>query len=104
MTALTAPRDIFVEFVFVHGLRGGPRSTWTFKDDPATFWPLWLPESPQFAHVRIHTYGYNTDWQGRVSTNIDDFGIALLESLATSPQLQTDVSVSTTSNQYLCKS
>src|SRR4051794_35026162 len=61
LNVLDNPKTPFVEFIFVHGLRGGSRKTWTFNDDPATFWPMWLPDDKhhRFAHVRIHTYGYN---------------------------------------------
>lgn len=94
LKALTEPKDAFIEFVFVHGLRGGSRSTWSFNDDAATFWPLWL-DTPEFEHVRIHTFGYkNTDYQGRVNvTVINDVGTALLEHLVNGPQFKRDTTV-----------
>src|SRR3954469_7017291 len=45
LRALVECQDPLVEVVFVHGLRGGSRSTWSANDDPATFWPQeWLVE------------------------------------------------------------
>jgi hypothetical protein len=97
LNVLENPKDPLVEFIFVHGLRGGSRRTWTCDDDPATFWPMWLPDDKhrRFAHVRIHTYGYNADWADRrtsVST-VNDFGYQLLESLVNGPYLTRDANV-----------
>jgi hypothetical protein len=97
LNVLENPKNSFVEFIFVHGLRGGSRKTWTFDDDPATFWPMWLPDDKhhRFAHVRIHTYGYNADWTERRTSvsNVNDFGYQLLESLVNGPYLTRDANV-----------
>jgi len=88
LRALVECQDPLVELVFVHGLRGGSRSTWSANDDPATFWPQeWLVEDSRFfdlrAHVRIHSFGYSADFtERRVNLNsFNDFGITLLEQL-----------------------
>ena len=37
------------DLVFVHGLGGGSRSTWTKSLDPLLYWPQeWLPQDPGF--------------------------------------------------------
>lgn len=82
---LAIPAEPMVDFVFVHGLGGGSRKTWCKDDDPLLFWPKeWLPRDPEFKHVRIHSFGYDSDWTERRPPsilNIHDFGKALLESL-----------------------
>jgi hypothetical protein len=90
------PPDPIVEFIFVHGLRGGSRKTWSFSDDPALFWPKeWLPQEDAFKHVRIHSFGYNADFSERgVSvTNVNDFGRSLLENIQNAPPLRRNANV-----------
>jgi hypothetical protein len=84
-----------LEFVFVHGLNGGSRKTWTFGEDPDLFWPKeWLSRDPAFKNVRIHTFGYDSNWtEGKAIYNIHDFGQALLNDILTSPHMRADVEV-----------
>ena len=87
---LHAPSEPLIDFVFVHGLRGGSRKTWSKSDDIAHFWPKeWLPAEPKFKHVRIHSFGYNSDWAERKASalTIHDFGQALLGDIQNSPEL-----------------
>ena len=51
-----------VQIVFVHGLNGSKRGTWTYSKD--SFWPEWLHEDRGLEDVRIATFGYNS------STNV----------------------------------
>ncbi|KAK3955712.1 hypothetical protein QBC32DRAFT_377094 [Pseudoneurospora amorphoporcata] len=55
------------------------------------FWPKeWLPHEVGFRHVRLHSYGYNSDWtarKGRALT-VHDFGQALLADIYGSPHLR----------------
>jgi hypothetical protein len=87
LRVLVECQDPLVEVVFVHGLCGGSRSTWSANDDPAAFWPQeWLAEEFRLdlrAHVRIHSFGYSADFaERRVNLNsFNDFGITLLEQL-----------------------
>jgi hypothetical protein len=49
-----------VDIVFVHGLTGNHKSTWTALES-GVFWPRdLLPES--LPHCRILTFGYDSDW------------------------------------------
>jgi len=58
----TPPPLHLVQIIFVHGLNGSKRRTWTHgKTD---FWPLWLKELEGMEGVRLATFGYNS------STNI----------------------------------
>lgn len=55
------------------------------------FWPKeWLPAEPGFEHVRIHSFGYNSDWMTRKESllTVHDFGQALIADIYNSPHLQ----------------
>ena len=81
LNLLYDPSEPLIDFIFVHGLRGGSRKTWSKTADPAHFWPKqWLPTESRFKNVRIYSYGYNSDWGERKGSaaTIHDFGQALL--------------------------
>ena len=70
-----------VDIVFIHGLGGTSRNTWSKDKDPELFWPLkFLPFEPDFCFTRIFTFGYNANFHkaGNVSTSILDFAKDLL--------------------------
>jgi hypothetical protein len=48
-----------VQIIFVHGLGGSKRGTWTHPQTRG-FWPAWLKEHPGLDKVRIATFGYNS--------------------------------------------
>ncbi|KAF1955023.1 hypothetical protein CC80DRAFT_395054, partial [Byssothecium circinans] len=90
LTVLHNPAEPLIDFVFIHGLRGGSRKTWSKMSNPAHFWPAaWLPMEPCFRNVRIHTFGYNSDWGARKgsSVTVHDFGQALLAEMYSSPSI-----------------
>ena len=90
LTSLFVPEEVFADFIFVHGLKGGSRKTWSFSPDPAHYWPKeWLPGDPDFKHVRIHTFGYHSDWGETKGSNfnIHDFGQNLVEEIQSSPTI-----------------
>ncbi|KAI9847286.1 MAG: hypothetical protein M1837_002873 [Sclerophora amabilis] len=54
------PDEPEVDVVFVHGLNGHPRNTWTSKN--GVFWPAQLlPKSLNTVNARILVYGYNAN-------------------------------------------
>ena len=76
------------DLVFVHGLGGGSRSTWTKSGDPALYWPKeWLPEDDAFQDVRIHSFGYDSDWTKGSTLGIQDFAKTLLGSILDCPHI-----------------
>lgn len=61
VTEVYSHPDAKVDIVFVHGLNGDPRQTWTSKNN-GLFWPSQLlPVSLKSAQARILVYGYNAD-------------------------------------------
>ncbi|KAI1322516.1 NACHT and WD domain protein [Xylariaceae sp. FL0255] len=69
------------DIVFIHGLGGTSRLTWSKNKSPELFWPLtFLPLEPDLCLARILTFGYNANFlrSGNVSTSILDFAKALL--------------------------
>lgn len=90
LNLLYAPSESLIDFIFVHGLRGGSRKTWSKTEDINCYWPQqWLPLEPRFKNVRIHSFGYSSDWaawKGSTLT-VHDFGQALLGEILNSPDL-----------------
>ncbi|KAL8720435.1 MAG: hypothetical protein Q9225_002693 [Loekoesia sp. 1 TL-2023] len=77
-TPKNSPR---ADIVFVHGLGGTSRKTWSKNGDPELFWPLkFLPLEPYICLSRVFTFGYNANFQvaGNVSTSVLDFAKDLL--------------------------
>ncbi|TVY33066.1 Vegetative incompatibility protein HET-E-1 [Lachnellula subtilissima] len=91
LNLLYAPAEALVDFIFVHGLGGGSRKTWSKTTSEEDFWPQeWLPEDLAFTNVRIHSFGYDSDWaRGKVNIlNIHHFGKSLLGQISTLPCLR----------------
>ncbi|KAI4235285.1 MAG: hypothetical protein LQ349_003262 [Xanthoria aureola] len=89
LSTLYVPTDNTVaDLVFVHGLGGGSRSTWTKYGEPSLYWPeQWLPNDPGFHDVGIHSFGYDSNWQKESSLNIHDFSKSLLASIHDCPSI-----------------
>ena len=66
-----------VNIIFVHGLGGSMRETWTHSSN--TFWPTLLHEDDRFSNVRIFTFGYDANFMaGSNVLGIPDFAKQLL--------------------------
>ncbi|KAL8791009.1 MAG: hypothetical protein Q9195_006083 [Heterodermia aff. obscurata] len=92
LNLLHEPSEPLIDFIFVHGLRGGSRKTWSLTDNIGHYWPKeWLPVDPKFKNVRVHSFGYNSDWGEKAGSilTIHDFGQALLGDMFTSPHMNT---------------
>ncbi|MCJ1396233.1 hypothetical protein MMC18_009122 [Xylographa bjoerkii] len=90
LNLLHSPAEPLIDFVFVHGLGGGSRKTWSKTSSITHYWPQeWLSKDPAFNDVRVHSYGYNSDWTKGKSNclNIHHFGKSLLGEVSTSPYL-----------------
>ena len=90
LNLLFSALDPLVDLVFVHGLGGGSRKTWTNFDTPASFWPKeWLSRDADFDRVRAHSFGYDAGWGRKGSVlNIHDFARFLLSSIQNSPEIR----------------
>ncbi|KAH0558952.1 hypothetical protein GP486_004423 [Trichoglossum hirsutum] len=77
--------DRRVDIVFVHGLGGGSRMTWSKDRNPELFWPLkFLPLEPDISEARILTFGYNANFRpgsGKYKMSVLDFAKDLLYDL-----------------------
>lgn len=74
-----------VDIVFVHGLGGTSRHTWSRDKDSDRFWPeQWLPNEPDICTARVLSFGYHASGTptgpGSV-LNITDFAKNLLFSM-----------------------
>ena len=89
LTTLHEPgpeQPVVADLVFVHGLNGGSRSTWSERGDPALFWPReWLPRDEAFRDVRVHSFGYPSGVSRRSVLDIRDFARGLMVAVADSP-------------------
>lgn len=69
------------DIVFIHGLGGSSRMTWSKSKNPELFWPSkFLPLEPDICLARILSFGYNSNFRksGNVSTAVLDFAKDLL--------------------------
>ncbi|KAK1253242.1 hypothetical protein MKX07_001319 [Trichoderma sp. CBMAI-0711] len=78
-----APHTAMVDIVFIHGLGGHSKKTWSSSSSPKSFWPRdWLPVERGFEDVGIHSLGYKADWakkwQQQSILNIHDFAESLI--------------------------
>ncbi|EEQ86183.2 WD domain-containing protein [Blastomyces dermatitidis ER-3] len=88
LNLLHEPENPRVDLIFVHGLGGGSRKTWSLTKEMKHFWPKsWLPEDPAFKDVRIHSFGYSSDWhKGKDNAmNILDYAMSLLTAIELRP-------------------
>jgi hypothetical protein len=73
-----------VNIVFVHGLGGSARGTWT-SEETGAFWPEWLPFVKHLEGARIMTFGYDADWtkvwRPNSTHDLSSFGDQLLNQL-----------------------
>ena len=90
LNLLCSPSKPLVDFIFVHGLGGGSRKTWSKTSSIAHYWPQnWLSKDPAFKTVRVHSFGYDSDWiRGKDNClDIHQFGKSLLGEMSISPSL-----------------
>ncbi|KAL3420621.1 nacht and wd domain protein [Phlyctema vagabunda] len=60
LNVIFEPEDPLVDIIFVHGLGGTSRATWSYNRDLDFFWPgKWLPLEPDIQNARILSFGYN---------------------------------------------
>jgi hypothetical protein len=72
--ASNEPLPALIDVIFVHGLGGSSRGTWTHPESGG-FWPEWLQEKSGLENVRISTFGYDANW-GNITAPSNGLGIA----------------------------
>ncbi|KAJ5818486.1 hypothetical protein N7474_004077 [Penicillium riverlandense] len=88
LSLLYSPTAPEIDFIFVHGLGGNSRKTWTKSSLQSNFWPKeWLSKDPAFKNVRIHSYGYDSYYlKGKEDClNVHHIGKSFLGAISTSP-------------------
>jgi hypothetical protein len=74
-----------IDIIFVHGLGGSARGTWTHPDQKQ-FWPEWLFKLEQMQNVRLYTFGYDSAWEkisaSRNYLDIQGFAHQLIDCLS----------------------
>ncbi|KAK1241656.1 hypothetical protein MKX07_007479 [Trichoderma sp. CBMAI-0711] len=92
LNTLYDPGDIaLVDIIFIHGLGGDSKKTWSGSRDFPSFWPQdWLPNDPSFKTARIHSFGYDANWRARNLSilSIHDFGQDLLGEMKNHPSIR----------------
>ena len=72
-----------VNLIFVHGLGGSAKDTWTHSSH--AFWPTLLNEDDRFANARILTFGYAANFKNvlapKNTLGIADFAKQLVHAL-----------------------
>ncbi|KAG8162114.1 hypothetical protein KVR01_007879 [Diaporthe batatas] len=85
-------QSCLVDIVFVHGLGGGSRKSWSLSpSEDGSFWPQsWLSQDADFQQTRIHSYGYDSNWGKRTKSilNIHDFAQSLLAAVKNYPPIR----------------
>ena len=72
------------DIVFVHGLGGTAKKTWSWNKEEDLFWPGWLADEDGLSSYRIFTFGYNSNFKGAgTNLNINDFAKDLLFQMLT---------------------
>jgi len=71
--------DSEADIIFVHGLGGSSRKTWSWNRDPEVFWPSWIRHEDGLSHLRVFTFGYNANFRDSdTPLSILDFSKSLL--------------------------
>ncbi|CAF3506030.1 unnamed protein product [Fusarium graminearum] len=89
LSLLYSPSAPEIDLIFVHGLGGNSRKTWSKSSaGRSQFWPEeWLSKDPAFRNVRLHSYGYDSYYlKGKEDClNVHHIGKSFLGAISTSP-------------------
>lgn len=76
--------DRDADIIFVHGLGGSSRSTWSWEHRQEVFWPAWVHDEEGLSHFRVFSYGYNANFRdSKNPLSILDFSKGLLVRMKT---------------------
>lgn len=91
LNRLHTSSEALIDLIFVHGLGGGSRKTWSKSEGAYHYWPKeLLPRDPNFKNVRIFSFGYRADWAERNGNALDvnDFAQSLLGEINTCSEIR----------------
>lgn len=72
------------DIIFVHGLGGTCRKTWSWDRNIHNFWLPWLADENGLSACRVFTFGYNSHFKGAgTNLNVIDFAKDLLFQMST---------------------
>jgi hypothetical protein len=79
LTLVHCPPNPLFDLIFVHGLGGTSKGTWSYERDQRHFWPPWLADDIGLSACRTFTFGYNAAFAAQYSSaGILDFAKDLL--------------------------
>jgi pimeloyl-ACP methyl ester carboxylesterase len=78
LTVISETQQALFDVIFVHGLGGDSRASWSSESG---YWPEWVAEANRSARVSAVSYSYGLSFFRRRSMTIRDHAIALLELL-----------------------
>lgn len=83
--------DCDADIIFVHGLGGSLRKTWSWERNTDMFWPEWIRHEEGLSNLRVFSYGYNANfWDSKNPLSIMDFAKGLLVRMKTYGQSRPD--------------
>ena len=91
LVLLHQPMETKVDLVFVHGIGGGARGTWSYSKPDVDCWPQrFLPFDQGFEHCRIQSFRYTAGLtkEDPYASTVADYAQALLALLVTSSTLK----------------
>lgn len=79
LTLVHCPPNPLFDLIFVHGLGGTSKGTWSYERDQRHFWLPWLADDISLSACRTLTFGYNAAFAAQYSSaGILDFAKDLL--------------------------
>ncbi|KAK0721186.1 hypothetical protein B0T21DRAFT_48645 [Apiosordaria backusii] len=79
LTLIHGADNVEGDIIFVHGLGGSSRKTWSWNRDPNIFWPSWLHHEEGLSQYRVFSFGYNANFrESGTPLSILDFSKSLL--------------------------
>ncbi|KAI1259686.1 hypothetical protein F5Y18DRAFT_432995 [Xylariaceae sp. FL1019] len=88
--------DSHADLIFVHGLGGSSRRTWSWDRNPEIFWPAWIRHEQGLSHFRVFSFGYNANFKDSdTPLTILDFSKSLLIRMRTYGQSSDNSSIGT---------